>query len=207
MKKSLSILAMAVAVLFSIASCNKEQTIANPDNTPVGYNERAVDPNSLINSMRNTYGLLFEFDSVKIVQNSGTSPFIRIATVPSYFFSGHYLTILFTPNNTVIGLFQVHILDYSAEWEIYDYEVLDPDDVTEWYFYGKVLDNNGNYNWLRVTSSLNVPSTYPYPIFDNLTDGIVGLEEFEETNEFISQSNQVVLKIAATIYANYCGTY
>ncbi len=118
-------------------------------------------------------------------------------------------------NAQIIGTF---ILSYhtanlndASESLFYEFEVFDPEgDAYPNCFTGNAITNYNYppqpdsftvYNW-----GIDIPSTYPYHLFDNIAPGTVNLETCVPLDSYYPPYIMIALRCGFTIYANYCGS-
>ena len=229
MKKYYSILLVAMALLFSIASCQKnDESLVNNNETvfsSLNTNSRgdddqirAIDPSQVYSSLNSLYGDWFyvSSDSLKSARYyyaENSFDYVMVWVFPCQWVNYNYLTVVITPSLQIKG---IYILSYHTskqndgmESNGYEFEVFDPEGIAYpncftgcaiTNYYPPHPDTFTVYNW-----GIDIPSTYPYPLFDNIAVGTVGLVTCSNNgvyNEYIN----IALRIGSTIYINYCGS-
>lgn len=216
MKKKLINTMFVVVMFITTVSCSKNNEAVFTTNgtgqdsefvSQDTYNPtRAIDPSQVIASLAQEYGWVYDFDNIKIAHPSSAS-LISIYTVQSMWNSTIYLTIVLDSNANIIGLYDIQFPGLTNADNGYDYTVSYP--------YG-----NGQLfaGWIGInvaapmpnhlyvySSSLNVPSDYPYSIFANVTSGYVPLENYSyiepTTNQIFGW--KLAFHAASTFYVNF----
>ena len=230
MKKFKLILMIAMAVMFAIVSCQKnDEMFVNGNETESitrntnfrGDDDQinGIDPTPIISYLDLLYGSWFYIsnDSVKKATSSSDVTYrpVGVWVFPCKIASYMYFTVVFNTNAQIIG---TYILSYhtanlndASESLFYEFEVFDPEgDAYPNCFTGNAITNYNYppqpdsftvYNW-----GIDIPSTYPYHLFDNIAPGTVNLETCEPLDPSYPQYIMIALRCGFTIYANYCGS-
>lgn len=217
MKKKLINSLFVVIMFVATVSCSKNneavfttkgtgqdfEFVSQDTNSPT----RAVDPSQVIASLAQEYGWVYDFDSIIEAHPSGISS-VRIYSVPSMWNSSIYLSIVLDASANIIGLYDIQFPSLSNADSGYDYSVSYPCDNGQLFAGWIGINVPGPMpNHLYVySSSINIPSDYPYPIFANVTSGYVSLENYALATGFDNlQINgwKLALRAASTFYANF----
>ena len=227
MKNFKIILMVMVTMVFSITSCNKNDELLTTDNQPESYDGiinsrgdedqmKAIDPSQMYANLNSLYGDMFYIstDSARTANISTINKPIVITVFPCSWVNYMYLTVVYTPNLQIQG---VYILCYHPSKQNdglesigYEFEVFDPEGIAYpncftgyaiHYTYPPHPDTFTVYNW-----GIDIPSSYPYPLFDNIAVGTVDLEEIYTMLDNFSTKIKIALRIGLTIYSNYCGS-
>ena len=101
---------------------------------------------------------------------------------PSKLVDYMYFTVVINSSAQIKG---AYILSYTifqsdaTESDYYEFQVYDPEgEAFPNCFSGYAVTNDYPYynDTFTIYNSINIPSTYPYPLFDNITSGTVDLE-------------------------------
>ena len=227
MKNFKIILMVMVTMVFSITSCNKNDELVTTDNQLESYDGiinsrgdedqmKAIDPSQMYANLNSLYGDMFYISTDSVIigtPSESTLKSIIVGVFPCSWVNYMYLTVVYTPNLQIRG---VYILCYhppkqndGLESIGYEFEVFDPEGIAYpncftgyaiHYTYPPHPDTFTVYNW-----GIDIPSSYPYPLFDNIAVGTVDLEEINTLSNNISTKIKIALRIGLTIYSNYCG--
>ena len=235
MKTHTIILLALMSIIISITSCKKneepsaclhdKEAITNSFTGNEDKNMRGNNP-SIISYLNGLYGDLFDINNDDGIQNQysdGNSttvniwafPFKYMAVVPSY------LTVVYTNSSNIIGLYIINFFvrkSDTSELATYVYSVKDPDGlIYEDFFSGYAVVYTSSYpphvDMLTVYgNSIDIPSTYPYPIFDNVAGGNITLLSLDDNSvgnaysTIYNEQQKAIIRIAATFYDNFCGS-
>ena len=230
MKKYYSILLIAMALAFSIASCQKnDESLAYDNEIEISGSNTllrgdddhimGIDPSPLYSYLDSLYGDWFYInnDSVKKATSSSDVIYrpVGVWVFPCKIVSYMYFTVVFNTSAQIIGTYIISYhptnLNDASESLFYEFEVFDPEGdaypncftgsaITD-YNYPPQPDTFTIYNW-----GIDIPSTYPYHLFDNIAPGTVNLETCEPFDNNYPPYIMIALRCGFTIYANYCGS-
>ena len=215
-------LLMAIVVIITVASCQKQESILDfsgknmsKDNVCVTSKDkgptRGTDPSSVINSIANAYNLVYDFNNMYVCSSTNNSnATVGIWVVPSKWIDYEYLVIVLNSYANVIGFYDMQLTDYqylNSKTSTYSY-VVSVACENDWILMGSIVfDIPGGYPDRLYVNSCSVPQDYSYPMFDNVTNGYVTLEDytvpFDNPN---MQPEKIVAKAASTFYIHFCGT-
>ena len=227
MKNFKIILMVMVTMVFSITSCNKNDELLTTDNQLESYDGiinsrggedqmKVIDPSQMYANLNSLYGDMFYIssDSLKTGTHLTANKPVIVGVFPCSWVNYMYLTVVYTPNLQIQG---VYILCYHPSKQNdglesigYEFEVFDPEGIAYpncftgcavTNYYPPQHDSFTVYNW-----GIDIPSSYPYPLFDNIAVGTVDLEEIYTMLDNFSTKIKIALRIGLTIYSNYCGS-
>ena len=229
MKKFKLILMIAVAFMFAIASCQKNDDLfvnGNENETEsISRNKdfrgdddqiNVNDPDPVLMAhLDSLYGDIFYInnDSIKMANlyyYHGTLT-VKLWAFPFKLMKGFYLTVVHISNTQILGLYVIEYYNLQNDGTdsfTYEFEVYDPDTFAPNLFTGHATTNIFPYtpDYLSIyNNSINIPTDYPDPLFDNITSGNVGLQSVVNLGSF-DTLGKITLRIAGTFYVNYCGS-
>ena len=227
MKKYYSILLIAMALLFSIASCQKNDeslvydneietsgsnTLLRGDDDQISLNDPV-----LMAHLDSLYGDNFYIcdDSLRKAtlsfHKSSGPTIIKFWIFPFKYSSGVYLTVVHISNTQILGVYvQTYYLrqNNGTNSTSYEFLVSNPDTFGDPYLFLGVatISYLANHPDTLNVSNINIPTTYLYPLFDNITSGNVTLNVPLYGSNAYSQIDKMTLRVASTVYLNYCGS-